>query len=63
MSKATLGRDVARELVKAMALPTEGCTAVEVGTPLGGAATLTVTYLLTTDALAIAAKALKDQEL
>lgn len=60
MSKAALGRDTGRELVKAMGLPVESCMSVDVDLPLDGFATVTVTYPLTADALAVAAKALKE---
>lgn len=62
MSKATLGREVARNLVEAMGLPTEGCSAVEVDLPLDGFATVSVTYLLTAEHVALLAEAMKEPE-
>ena len=61
MSKATLGRDVALELVKAMALPVEGCMAVDIDLRTDAIATVAVTYHLLPETLAAAAKALQEQ--
>lgn len=59
MSKARLGREVGSKLVEALGLPLEGALAVDVALPADGLATVSVTYPLTAEAVALLAEAMR----
>jgi|GEM_PF-7133264 len=58
MSKATLGRDVAPLLLKAMGLPHTACLSVDLEMPAAGPVTVVARFKLMPDALAAFSAAL-----
>lgn len=59
MGKVRLGRDVASKLVEAMGLPLDGALGVDIDLPVDGLATVHVSYMLTAEAIALLAEAMK----